>query len=268
MFSSNSSASVPAFSASTLSATSSATSSSAIRLRILSAEDFPASPVLWSTSVTRLRKQVTATSAGGSSSRSSELFLASWSSVRNEMGITMPEELVNVTSDSLRFDIMPQYPPTTAFAPGTVLGYHVVMPLSCAALDRFSCWCGTTAVYPRQQYPNVEQAFYFQNSCSLGQKVRQNNTPCFRVELQRVTTRNSRPAGGGIGAGFGTALSPGGTSNRSAQGQGKPSKHTPVLSTPEQRLQGMIAYARLLHLNKVMPDKLALIAEPKAGEDG
>lgn len=61
-----------------------------------------------------------------------------------------------------------------------------MVPLIAAALDRFPTWSGTSAVYPRLQYPNVDQFFYFQNAVSLGQKVRKNTTPNVRIELALV----------------------------------------------------------------------------------
>ena len=35
-------------------------------------------------------------------------------------------------------------------------GFHVVLPLSACNIAKFETWEGTAAVYPKQQYPNVD----------------------------------------------------------------------------------------------------------------
>eukprot|EP00392_Amoebophrya_sp_AT5.2_P011390 g11467.t1 len=95
---------------------------------------------------------------------------------------------LDVTTDSVKIELVPVYrysDPRFSSAHHSV-GYHLVVPLIAAALDRFPTWSGTSAVYPRLQYPNVEQFFYFQNAVSLGQKVRKNTTPNVRIELALV----------------------------------------------------------------------------------
>ncbi len=57
------------------------------------------------------------------------------------------------------------------------------MPLMSIGLSKFPSWEGTTAVYSKAQYPSVDPSFYFTNAITLGQQVKPNAMPCFRVSV-------------------------------------------------------------------------------------
>ncbi|CAD7935808.1 unnamed protein product [Amoebophrya sp. A120] len=104
--------------------------------------------------------------------------------------------------DAIVLEFLPQYDPAwvtfltenglSANAGGSASAadnmYHLNIPLTAIALDKFPSWSGTSALYPRLQYPAVDQPFYFQNAVSLGQKVRKNNSPNVKLAFQFLPT--------------------------------------------------------------------------------
>merc|ERR1712194_300635 len=52
---------------------------------------------------------------------------------------------------------------------------------------------GTTAVYPKTQYPQVDPSFYFTNAITLGQQVKVNTLPSIRVQLSNSLPPHDPP---------------------------------------------------------------------------